>query len=337
MVRVVVVGGGVNGVGTALALLQEVPQCQVSIISENYTPDTTGDGAAGLWGPYLIKGTPEHKILSWGQETWNLFRDWWKSGQNWGVSLVPGTVISREYLPPEPWRHIPLAYKTLTQEEYTKYGPEYSSGYQYTALVAESSRFLPKLMTEVEEHGGILERRCLSSLEDAASQADLIINCSGLGARDLVPDKAVYPCRGQVLRVRAPWTNCFLCDDSEEKFGYIIPNIDTVVLGGTHQDDDWRREVDPKDTETIWQNCTELMSSLKQCELVREWVGLRPTRRTGIRLEADEIKADGRTIPVVHNYGHGGCGVSTFWGCSKEAAGIAVDLIHKQYGPTSKL
>ncbi|XP_064084998.1 D-aspartate oxidase-like isoform X2 [Macrobrachium nipponense] len=274
VLRIVVVGGGVNGIGTALALKQILPNCQLTVVSKDFTPDTTGDGAAGMWGPYLVEGTPDDKIIS---------------------------------------------------------------GYQFTTLIAEPSRFLPKLMAKVEEYGGTFVKRRLSSLEEVASTADLVMNCSGLGAKDLVPDDLVYPCRGQVMRVQAPWVKEFFADESEESFCYILPNIDKVVLGGTHQDNDWRRELDPIDRETIWRNCTESMPSLKNCEVVKEWVGLRPCRKGGIRVDTEEIFVKNRHIPVVHNYGHGGCGVSTFWGCSKEAASLAVNLIQKYYGSPSKL
>ncbi|XP_066942336.1 D-aspartate oxidase [Macrobrachium rosenbergii] len=339
VLRIVVVGGGVNGIGTALALKQRLPNCQLTVVSKDFTPDTTGDGAAGMWGPYLIEGTPDDKVLQWSQDTWNLFNEWYKSGDSlsWGVSLVPGTVVSQHKLPEEIWSHIPMSYKTLTQEEYSKYGHKYSSGYQFTTLIAEPSRFLPKLMAKVEEYGGTLVKRSLCSLEEVASTADLVMNCSGLGAKDLVPDDLVYPCRGQVMRVHAPWVKEFFADESDDSFCYILPNIDKVVLGGTHQDNDWRREVDPVDSETIWRNCIESMPSLKNCEVVKEWVGLRPCRKGGIRVDTDEIVVKDRHIPVVHNYGHGGCGISTFWGCSKEAASLAVNLIQKYYGSPSKL
>ncbi|KAK7071916.1 hypothetical protein SK128_001262 [Halocaridina rubra] len=202
MVHVVVVGGGVNGVGSALALLQKAPKCHVTIVSDEFSPYTTGDGAGGLWGPYLLQGTPEEKILSWGQETWNLFRDWWKSEKNYGVSLVSGTVICQENEPTQPWYQIPLAYTTLTQDQLVKYGPEYKSGYRYTSFIAEASRFLPKLMVEVQERGGKFENQHVKSLHEVASQADLVLNCSGLGAKAVVPDDGVYPTRGQVMRVR---------------------------------------------------------------------------------------------------------------------------------------
>ncbi|KAK8380167.1 hypothetical protein O3P69_016657 [Scylla paramamosain] len=139
------------------------------------------------------------------------------------------------------------------------------------------------------------------------------------------------------MRVRAPWVTQFLIDDSEESFAYIIPNQESVVLGGTHQDNNWNLEVDPEDTQTIWNNCTSILPSLKSAQVVREWVGLRPCRSKGVRLEADELKLFNRTVPVIHNYGHGGCGVSMFWGCSQEVASIASRLIHRHHGPLSKL
>lgn len=75
------------------------------------------------------------------------------------------------------------------------------SGYSCKTLTFEPSRFLPKLLKDVEKLGGMVEKCCLTNLEEAAARADLVINCSGLGARDLVPDPNIYPIRGQVFRV----------------------------------------------------------------------------------------------------------------------------------------
>ena len=51
--------------------------------------------------------------------------------------------------------------------------------------------------------------------------------------------------------------------------------------------------------------------------------GLRPTRAGGVRLEMEVIRDAGDEIKVVHNYGHGGSGITLSWGCANEA----VDLI----------
>lgn len=49
-------------------------------------------------------------------------------------------------------------------------------------------------------------------------------------------------------------------------------------------------------------------------------VGLRPFRTTGYRLEAEQL---GDTF-IVHNYGHGGGGISLSWGTSRQAADMAL-------------
>lgn len=50
--------------------------------------------------------------------------------------------------------------------------------------------------------GGKMERRNVKALHELAEEGyDLVINCSGLGARELVADKTVTPIRGQVYKV----------------------------------------------------------------------------------------------------------------------------------------
>lgn len=49
-------------------------------------------------------------------------------------------------------------------------------------------------------------------------------------------------------------------------------------------------------------------------------VGLRPARDPGVRVER-EVTARGGVL--VHNYGHGGAGVTVAWGCAEEAAALA--------------
>ena len=44
----------------------------------------------------------------------------------------------------------------------------------------------------------------------------------------------------QVMRVAAPWLRKVVLDDRDDG-NYVIPNLDSVVVGGTHQDGDWDR------------------------------------------------------------------------------------------------
>jgi D-amino-acid oxidase len=52
--------------------------------------------------------------------------------------------------------------------------------------------------------------------------------------------------------------------------------------------------------------------------------GLRPVRETGMRLEVEQIG----NKTVIHDYGHGGAGISVSWGCANEA----VKLMEQRFG-----
>lgn len=54
--------------------------------------------------------------------------------------------------------------------------------------------------------------------------------------------------------------------------------------------------------------------------VIRTTVGLRPHRPSGFVLKADKL--DAKTL--IHNYGHGGAGISLSWGCGQVAAELAL-------------
>lgn len=62
MVKIAVVGAGVMGLGSAVAIQEKCPDVSITIISERFSPFTTGDGAAGIWGPYLLGQTSTELI-----------------------------------------------------------------------------------------------------------------------------------------------------------------------------------------------------------------------------------------------------------------------------------
>jgi len=67
MSNIAVIGAGVNGVSSAIKILEHYKTeaktpIRVTILSEDFSPNTTGDGSAGLWGPYLLGGTSQSKV-----------------------------------------------------------------------------------------------------------------------------------------------------------------------------------------------------------------------------------------------------------------------------------
>jgi len=175
---------------------------------------------------------------------------------------------------------------------------------------------------------------------------DIIVNCTGLGAAKLVGrPTSMYPMRGQVLRVPTPpaWLSAADGDGNNIQFcvnwqgSYIIPNIGCLVLGGTRGGPtDWNTTVSPEDSIAIRSGIATVFPELAEVPAVKEWVGLRPCNNTGVCLESHlffpeaeaEAEVEGGTgtgtgtgtVPIllVHNYGHGGSGITLAAGCAKD-------------------
>lgn len=62
---------------------------------------------------------------------------------------------------------------------------------------------------------------------------------------------------------------------------------------------------------------------LRDENILRAVCGLRPCRTGGLRLEADTLPTASGPVPLIHNYGHGGCGVTLGWGTAERAADLA--------------
>lgn len=64
MKKIAVIGAGVTGLAVALQTQEYFGSTvQVTILSDDFSPNTTGDGSAGLWGPYLSGSTPEEWLM----------------------------------------------------------------------------------------------------------------------------------------------------------------------------------------------------------------------------------------------------------------------------------
>ncbi|KAJ8718305.1 hypothetical protein PYW08_002542 [Mythimna loreyi] len=329
MTKIAVIGAGVIGLTCAVKIKETYKDLDVVLISSEFSPNTTGDGSGGLWLPYLCGSTPYNLIEKWGAETYRFLYEQWKTG-GYGVCMLPLYYFYRtkeKFHTPE-WARMVFGYHELDSKELEHYSKlfsgKYTAGQTFTTFVCSPPTLLTHFLQRFEQANGKVLQAKLTSLQDPLlAQYDVVVNCSGLGARFLVPDDRVVPLRGQVLRVIAPWINQVVID--EEGGNYIIPNAQTVVLGGTSQKD-FNTEVDPKDTDFILNGCKRIMPGLERAEIVKRWVGLRPSR-DAVRLEPEE--KNGKLY--IHNYGHGGSGFTLFWGCGEEVLQILQTYLNKNH------
>jgi D-amino-acid oxidase len=308
----VVAGCGVIGLTAAICLREA--GVDAGIVAAELPPGTTSSVAAALWYPYIAY--PEDRVLSWSSRTFEVFEELSGTAES-GVLMREGVEIWRHSVP-DPWWASAVPHVRRCGDD--ELPPGYRDGHAFVAPVVEMPIYLKYLMDRFSAAGGSVQRRTLSSLDEV--DARVVVNCLGLGARDLVDDASMEPIRGQVVRVRNPGLKRFVLDeDNPEGVTYIIPRSGDCILGGTADEGEWDLEPDQETAAGILRRCTQLEPRLKDAEVLEHKVGLRPGRPE-IRLERE----DG-PIPRIHNYGHGGSGITLSWGCAEETLRLVEEAL----------
>jgi D-amino-acid oxidase len=290
--RALVVGAGVVGLSCAVRLLEDGHQ--VDVVTREMPAKTTSAVAAALWYPY--RAFPFEQVTAWSARSYAVFAEL-ADVPGTGVAMRSGTELLRED-EGDPWwaSAVPSLGRT------TDVRPPFVAGLVLDAPVIEMPVYLGWLQRRVEELGGTITRSELRSLPDG-----LVVNASGLGARDLVGDHTVRPVRGQVVLVSQVGLDRWWLDGADPT--YVVPRSADIVVGGTDTADDWDEEPSDATARVILDRATRLVPELADATVLAHRVGLRPARPT-VRLE--------REGDVVHCYGHGGAGVTLSWGCAED-------------------
>jgi D-amino-acid oxidase len=316
---VLVIGAGVCGLTTGICLAEA--GLSVTIRTAAPPERTTSLAAGAVWG--LVRVGPRDRVLGWGRTGLEVLSKL-AAEPGTGVRMASGREVSRTPLEPYYWTDLLPGLRLCGKSEL----PDgFTNGWHYTAPVATMPVYLDYLRARFEQSGGTLEVAAAGSLAELVGQAPIVVNCSGTGARDLVPDPAVVPVRGQVVIVANPGIEEFFINRDEEPpwIVYMFPHGDTVLLGGTNDEGNWDEEPKSSIAERIVAHCSAIDPRLRGAEILGHRVGLRPYR-PAVRLESEPFCASPSSPPqgvLWHNYGHGGAGISLSWGCAAEiTAGI---------------
>ncbi|XP_048255430.1 D-aspartate oxidase-like [Haliotis rufescens] len=337
VLKVCVIGAGIIGLSSAIQIQERLGQQDITLVADKFSPETTGDGSGGFWKPHMLGETPISDIRRWSVTTWQHLTDIATSplAAQAGASTVSGySLSSRPQYQEEWWKDLVLGYRHLSPRELQMF-PDAKSGVFFTTVQINAVAYMDYLLRRFQKNGGKLQMKTITSIDEVAYDYDVVVNCSGIRARHLLGDLDVVPVRGHLTRVRAPWVKHFVLrlDPGEEAF--VLPGVLTSVLGGADEVGNWSTEVREEDKTAVWQRCCQLMPSLQDAQVDHHWVGLRPSR-SRVRLETSHMTVQGRAVPVIHNYGHGGSGVTLHWGCAVEAADLVLREIQARR-PMAKL
>ncbi|BFZ19793.1 hypothetical protein BsWGS_22832 [Bradybaena similaris] len=330
MVRVGVIGAGAIGLSSAVNIQKLIPNAKVTIIADKFGQDTTSSGAGGLFRPYLahFPGLDKGMVRQWITDSWTYFKNLATSAeaQETGQSLVTGIVF---YNTPQDQHYELLAKLThdfheLSSEQLQKLNMNYKYGYTFTTVVTQSHKYIVWLLKKFRENGGTTEHRTVKNLQELYGEFDLVINCTGLGARELVSDSSMFPVKGHLVSVYAPWVKHFFLTEDDV---YLIPHDDKLHIGGIREKGNYNLTADPATRERILSRAEALFPQIKGAKVVGEWVGLRPGRDV-IRFDSEVISCEGKgKLQVIHNYGHGGHGITLSWGSGINTAKLAQKLV----------
>ena len=320
--RVAIIGAGVSGLTCGVVFAEN--GYHTEIFAKESGQETTSAAAAAVWFPYDAE--PAEKVIPWALETFAVLVDLARARRT-GVSMIELRQFCRTKEIQIPDWAIPLGARPLPSRVIPS-GAEgevegsfefFKSGFSLRVPLTDTTIYLDYLAARFRKAGGEIHANVrFEKLEEVDRDFDFIINCAGIGARELVQDADLEPHRGQVAIVpRVEGLSCaMVCDDAP--LMYAIPRTNDCVFGGTN-DLSSDLAADPATTNRIIGECSRVLN-IEKPNILADRVGLRPFRKSGVRLEREKLR-DGRI--VVHNYGHGGSGFTLSWGCAREVLDMA--------------
>eukprot|EP00977_Amphora_coffeiformis_P000730 scaffold160_cov139-Amphora_coffeaeformis.AAC.7 len=217
--------------------------------------------------------------------------------------------------------------------------------------VVNSPLMLEHLLAQLKQEGAIdvnvETARRYQSVDEMRADAeslgcDTVVNCTGLGSRQLLGDSSLVGARGVLLQfdrqhcvrnasvavtaLGEPTTQDAILMAEETPWGndthpaYLIARGDTIVVGGTYLEGDEEPTIRDEERARLYRNAGLLGIDTTKSPVIGEWVGFRPYRPT-VRCEYDDKYGRGSDgVKVYHNFGHGGSGWTVNVGAAKECA-----------------
>jgi FAD dependent oxidoreductase len=232
--QVAVLGAGVMGLTAAKLLVEAGFTVRIYAASFLYT---TSDVAGGQWSPSFVEhennpaATQQFETIL--RTSFTMHRD--RIGQGYGVSerinysKYPRQQTSFRKVPldviPDPTEYDHLPFKFLNQK-----------GYGYHTLLVEPPIFLRKLRTELTGAVQLTQKMFASAADVVQLPEPIVVNCTGMGSRDIFGDTQMVPIKGQLVLVKAQPALQYLYSSDET---YVFPREDHVVVGGSYEFHVW--------------------------------------------------------------------------------------------------
>ncbi len=274
--RAAVMGSGVVGLTSARELQRR--GFDVTIYAATVPPDTTSNMSLAGFTPTsglmnFSQRTPEFEAQFREAVTLAYRRLQLLVGPKYGISWIPNYAPTENeaagrggnVLMPDSISNPRLLLQPGEHPFPTRYAIERPE------MRIEPSIYLDALMGDFLDWGGkVVIRKFETQADVAALSENVIINCTGLGAKALFNDPELMPLKGQ-LTVLVPQSEVNYSTSGggrpaptpEAGFIHMMPRSDGIVLGGTSIRDDWSLEVNEEERKRIVEAHIFLFESMR--------------------------------------------------------------------------
>jgi D-amino-acid oxidase len=259
--RAAVIGCGVVGLTTTRQLQRR--GFRVTIYAMSVPPNTTSNMSLAGWTPTSGLVYQSRRSSAWDEQFRRAARAAYYQlqllvGADYGISWLDGYSLhdsvgggGDEDDDPERERLLPPELRVGS----TLLGPgEHPFPTRYAtrrpSLRIEPSIYLEALVRDVRAGGAdIVIRKFRSRRELATLTEPVIVNCTGLGAGELVGDDEIMPVKGQLTHMmpqpEVDYSTFGSASPTAGGFVHMQPRSDGIALGGTTEEGEWSLEPDP--------------------------------------------------------------------------------------------
>ena len=306
--NITIAGCGVIGLTTGIRLAEA--GYSVLIVARHLPQQTTSNKAAAFWFPYHVRDS--EKILDWSMASYKAFESL-SFHTDTGVHMTPVIKLGNEFSEIEKRIKATLPTGRFRPLKQNELAGGFKSGWRIEVPLIETPVYLPYLLNRFLMQGGKIIQRTIQSLDELLQDKTTVVNCTGLGSRELAHDDQLHPVRGQIALLKTENRQRILLDDAGPT--YIVYRQDGCICGGTYEMDCGIEATEEAAILDIMQRCCRIEPRLQEAGVISTWAGLRPYR-ADIRVEKETGK------PLIHNYGHGGSGFTVSWGCADEVKSL---------------
>lgn len=200
--NITILGSGVIGLSSAIRLSESGHG--VTILTDPLA-ERVSEVAAAFWYPFHVDGS-EKLIRNWASRTHDVFHSLLAEPES-GITLEVGKEFFTRHLAESEidrfywWRSIrEVSFGPLSREEIPK-TYRFRAGFRFTVPVAHMPTYLKYLEKQFKALGGTIEHNRVIDKEipGILDQCEVLVNCTGLGSRELFHDNSLISEQGQIV------------------------------------------------------------------------------------------------------------------------------------------